>query len=165
MKANEFNKFLRLIGRSEKAFEEIYSFYYKRIVFHLKPKYGLAVAEDSAQLFFQSLLNENTTKSYIQYPTSWIFTCCENFAKRLIQKDSNIVICEKEMSTLDILKVEVYVDLYNELLKLATIDQEIIFKHVWEGYSFEEVAMQLEVKSSFVRQRYHRVTKKLNKFL
>ena len=69
------------------------------------------------------------------------------------------------MSTLDILKVEVYVDLYNELLKLATIDQEIIFKHVWEGYSFEEVAMQLKVKPSLVRQRYHRVTKKLNKFL
>ena len=47
-----FNKLLKKIETDEKAFDELYDFYYKRIIFHLKGRFGEELSEDVAQEFF-----------------------------------------------------------------------------------------------------------------
>ncbi len=165
MDAKEFNRLLKSIGKNPKAMDSLFVFYFKRIVFYLQKKYGLAVAEDAAQTFFKSLLEIASKQPYIQYPTTWVYTCSENIAKRIIEKDSRTIIPEVIHNTIAVSKEEMFGDLYDEIEKLDPLDQDIIIKHCWEGYTFEEIAMMHKCKSGMIRQRYNRATKKLNKIL
>lgn len=165
MEAKEFNRLLKSIGTDEQAMDSLFAFYFKRIVFYLHIKYGLAVAEDAAQTFFKSLLDIVPRLSYIKYPTTWVYTCSENIAKRIIEKDSRTIIPEVSPNTITVSKEEMFGDLYDEIEKLDPLDQDIIIKHCWEGYTFEEIAMMHKCKSGMIRQHYNRLTKKLNKVL
>ena len=162
MNAKEFNRLLKLLGKNKKSMDSLFAYYFKRIVFHLQAIYGLTVAEDAAQTFFKSLLVKVSTLPYIKYPTSWVYTCSENIAKRIIEKDSRTIVPIIDENNNTVSKEELYGDLYREIKKLDTLDQDIIFKHYWEGYSFEEIALMYNCKSGTIRQRFHRASKKLN---
>ncbi len=164
MDSKEFNRLLKAVNKSEKAIETLYDYFFKRIVFHLQIKFGRTVAEDAAQMFFESLLH--TAKlDYIKYPTSWVYTCSENIAKRIIEKDTAAMVPENTNDASFFAKEEIYGDLYCEIKKLSPLDQDIIFKHYWEGYSLEEIAQMHECKAVTIRVHLFRATKKLNKFL
>ncbi len=165
MDAKEFNRLLKSLGKNEKAMEILFKFYFKRIVFHLEIKYGHSVAEDAAQQFFESLLNSYQKFEYIKYPTSWVYTCSENIAKRIIEKDTRAKVPDVDDRTLDSYQQELYADLYDEIKKLSQLDQDIIFEHYWEGYSLEEIAITHNCKAVTVRVHLFRATKKINKFL
>ncbi len=159
MEAREFNRLLKNINKSTKAFDELFNFYFKRIVFHLQYKYGRVIAEDAAQTFFESLIDKADSIDYVYFPTSWIYTCCENCAKRQLERDTRAVVPDK--TDIQIFsKEELYGDLYDEIEQLSQFDQDIIYKHYWEGYSFEEIASMYGCKSGMIRQRYFRIRKK-----
>lgn len=164
MDTKEFNRLLKRLTKDDKAMIPLFDFYFKRIVYHLHAKYGRVVAEDAAQTFFQSLLDLADKQSYIEYPTSWVYVCSENIAKRIIETDSRIQVPQTPIETA-LSREELYGDLYNEIKKLDKLDQEIIFKYFWEGYSFEEIAMKLHCKSNTVRQRFRRASIKLKNCL
>lgn len=165
MDAKEFNSLLKAVDKSEKALETLYNYYFKRIVFHLQSKYGHTVAEDAAQMYFESLLNTASKTEYVKYPTIWIYACSENFAKRIIEKDTKAQVTPISERTYEACKEELYGDLYSEIKKLSLLDQDIIFKYYWEGYSLEEIAKLHKCKSVTIRVHLFRATKKLNKVL
>lgn len=165
MNAKEFNRLLKSLGKSEKAMEPLFEFYFKRIVFHLTIKFGRSVAEDAAQQFFESLLVSYQKFEYIKYPTSWVYTCSENIAKRIIEKDTRAKVPDVDDNAITFYQQELYADLYDEIKKLSQLDQDIIFGYYWEGYSLVEIALTHNCKAVTVRVRLFRATKKLNKFL
>lgn len=82
METKEFN---RLIGdiKDAQSFDILYNYYYKKIVLRLKYIYGESLAQEVAQDFFMGLINKNGEGwGNIGYPTSWVYKCCENLAKK-----------------------------------------------------------------------------------
>lgn len=88
MEAAEFNRLLKRINKDGAAIEMLYRTYYSAIINKLSFTYGKEVAEESAQEFFLKLFEIAKTQQRVNSPTSWVYTCCENIAKRKICNES-----------------------------------------------------------------------------
>ena len=150
MTAREFNAFLKKMHSDSHAIEDIYIFYYPRIVKRISEKYGYILAEDVAQEFFLKLIQSCDKQAYVEYPTSWVYTCAENIAKRKIHCDSK----------------------YTYLLQetVAAKKDDIINKVFAEDilgflYNQTEISNILKLTHSNVRQIHSRAIKKLKKWL
>jgi len=88
METRKFNRLLKSIATNEQSFNELYEYYGRRIVFHLIINYGRELAEDVVHDFFLKLITNDKEFEYIEKPTSWVYTCCENMAKTKIRFDS-----------------------------------------------------------------------------
>lgn len=121
MESRKFNQLLKNI-HSEKSFDALYDYFYRRIVFHLKYIYGENFAQEVAQDFFLQLINKETDKlGYIEFPASWIYKCCENIAKRKLSKEASDVQLNSEilLQYEHQFEYEVYGDLYDTIKTLA----------------------------------------------
>lgn len=163
METKEFNQLLNAIRYDTRAVEKLYSFYYKRIVFFLSKTYGLQLAEDVAQEFFISLFDKSQNQEYIKSPTAWVYTCCQNIAKRKISFDSRYASLteNKDNATQPVIGEEQYGDLYGIIKQLDDISQKIIAMYYWQGYNLLEIADILDIKPATVRKKHTRVLKKL----
>ncbi|MBR4800614.1 MAG: sigma-70 family RNA polymerase sigma factor [Clostridia bacterium] len=171
MNALEFNLLLKSIRTNARALERIFKFYYPKIVYHIGKKCGKPFAEDVAQDFFKKLL-ETETAEYIKYPTAWVFLNCESIAKRKLRYDSRYVYMTDEAFAKksqemnedmhdEILKEEVYGELYDSINRLDEIECKIVDMYYWEGYTLKEIADVLGLKYDAVKQRHNRLMKKL----
>ena len=166
MKAREFNGFLKKIHNDSHAIEILYTFYYPRIVRHIGGKYGCILAEDVAQEFFLQFTQICDKQEYVEYPTSWVYACAENIAKRKIYHESKYtyllqetVAAKNDDSTINRLFAE-------DILKdLNETEREIIYLYYWEGYNQNEIADMLTLTPSNVRQIHSRAIKKLKNIL
>lgn len=168
LEIKHFNILLKRAKYSEKAFDELYTFYYSRIVRHLEISYGRALSEDVAQEFFMNLIVEDKDYDYVYSPTSWVYRCCENIAKRKITYDSRYALygdfTEKEAASSVLLKQIEGSESVEKLL--ANFDDEakrIIYLVYWEGYNFRETAEILSINYATIRKKHSRLIKKLKK--
>jgi len=160
----EFNRLLKLSDQSKSALEKLYSFYFTKIVYYLGRTYGKTLAEDVAQEFFLTLKDVADKQEYISSPTTWVYRCCENIAKRKISYESRYMSLTNEIVDNDKFSKElIYGDLYDEINKLNKLDQDIIELFYWEGFNLREIAEKLQVKPALVRKRHVRIIKKLKK--
>ena len=102
---------------------------------------------------------------YIKYPTSWVYTCAENIAKRKIQSESKYIYLLQE--TVAAKKDDIFNKLFAEdILKyLNKTEQQIVYLYYWEGYNQTEISNILKLTHSNVRQIHSRAIKKLKKWL
>ena len=56
------------------------------------------------------------------------------------------------------------INLYNALLSLSGIEQDILFSHVLKGEPLKDIARLYGVPESTIRNRYERLKKKIKKF-
>ncbi len=166
MEAYIFNALLDKIHNDPDALKALYSYYYSRIILHLQKQFNHYIAEEAAQQFFLQLMTNNKEYPYIQYPTSWVYTCCNNIAKRLISKDSRNfplidTMPDKEMISIE----EIFGDLYYLVSQQDSIAQEILKLHFIEGYNLKEIANMLNISYANIRQKYSRTLKKMKKDL
>lgn len=166
MEKRRFNRLLKKIKRDEKAFDAIYDFYYKRIVYHLSRNYGKELAEDIAHEFFLKLIKNNKEYNKIEKPTSWVYRCCENLAKTAIKKKSyNMPIEDNAVkSNFDFANIR-NAEIRETISALDEISKKIVYLHYWEGYAFSEVAEIVGLSYDAVRQRHKRLKKYLSKVL
>lgn len=168
LEVKRFNKLLRQAKYNEKAFDELYSFYYSRIIKHLQVRYGRPLSEDVAQEFFINLITQDKDYNYVNSPTSWVYACCENIAKRKIVYDSRYSLCGDDIDggikSVNLLK---QIDSSDEVERLLSIfddeTKQIIYLVYWEGYNLKEVSEILGKSYTAVRKRYSRAMKKMKK--
>lgn len=166
MDTKRFNDYIQKIPTDIKALIPIYDEYYYRIVVHISYKFNKQIAEDVAQDFFTDLMQIKTNHDYIKYPTSWVYKCCDYIALKHFRCESSYVeLNEKCLASNMFEATELSNDLKEAILRLEELSQKILFHYYWEGYSQEEIAEMLNLKSATVRQKHHRAIKKLKKFL
>ncbi len=163
METQKFNILLKLVRYDENAFEELYQYYARRIVFHLSATYGRELAEDISHEFFMKLITGQIEYKYIDKPTSWIYTCCENMAKTRIRLDSKYGILYDNLEYKE--KLYESIEVKNILDTLDELSKNIIFLYYWEGYNLEEISEIVQIKYATVRKRHSRAIAKLRKIL
>ena len=163
MEARKFNRLLRSIAKDVNAFDELYRFYGRRIVFRLSRIYGRELAEDVSHDFFLKLITENKNYGYIEKPTSWIYTCCENLAKTKIKLNSKYALLNEEAACnnfeFENLEIKTVLDNFDD------VTRRIIELFYWDGYNLEEISEILHIKYATVRKKHSRAKAKLKKFL
>lgn len=166
MDAREFNRLLKSIAIDKSSIEKLYMYYYPRIVLHLSNTYGKVLAEDAAQDFFIRLTYVAQKQNYINSPTSWIYTCADNIAKRKITYESRYTYLKNESAVkTEITNEEIFGELYEAVEKLDTVSQKILKLYYFEGYNQNEIADKLEIKQATIRQKHSRAIKKIKKYL
>ena len=166
MEAKEFNRLLKEMKRNPDAIEKVYLFYYPRAVRYFSIKYNRDLAEDSTQEFFLKLLDICDKQEYIKFPTSWVYKCIDNIAKRMLQFDSRECALSEVSATSETSHIFEEKYLANTLLaQLSPQEQRIVHLIHWEGYSEKEIASILQISYSNVRKIYSRALKKLKKLL
>lgn len=166
MDAPQFNRLLNIAYKDEKAFQQLYDFYYKRIVFKFLGQFGKDLAEDVAQDFFTKIVESDKKYEYINNPTAWVYTCCANIAKTKLAKENRTVpleedLCAENGSDLNCDKINIGI----EIGQLDDLTRKIIILHYWKGYSFEEISKILDITYAALRQRHRRLKKKLKNIL
>lgn len=167
MSDKEFNNFLVKIKYDKEAFITIYNYYFPRIVMHIRRKYPKVSAEDIAQDFFLNLLHIENYK-YINNPTSWIYTSCDNLVKKTISKIElvdieNLQIKDDKCILNQVIMTEqmrVVFDILGD-----DTSKSIFYLYYWEGYNLREITDFLKLKKSTIKQKHTRGIKKLRKFL
>lgn len=166
MDAFEFNHHLKHLKTNVHSVEKLYDFYYSRIIQYLSKKYGCELAKDVAQEFFINLFNISEKQGYVSYPTSWVYTCCDNIAKRKVCYESRCVPTADMRVKDDFLSEEqLYGDLYAVIKLLDDDSQRIIKLFYWEGYSLKEISQILDIKPATIRKKHIRAIKKMKKLI
>lgn len=163
METRRFNRLLNSIKIDVNAFDELYRFYGRRIVFRLSGIYGQELAEDVSHDFFLKLITENKDYGYIEKPTSWVYTCCENIAKTRIRLDSKYELLNEEAVCKDI-ELE-NLEIKKALDNLDDVTRRIIELFYWDGYNLEEISEILHIKYATIRKKHSRAKAKLKKLL
>ena len=162
MDEQEFNKLLKKVSKDKKALEEIYGYYFARIVYYLTKKYGKEFAEDVAQDFFLWIFENALEIGEVKNPTSWVYKCVDNLAIDKIRKENKYTLVDEIVKQKVILPIrEKYFDLYENLGKLDPDEKDLIEKIYWLGYSQKEIAEEMGVGYSAIRKRHSRIIKKL----
>ncbi len=172
MNEKEFNKYLKGLKVDKKAFDQLYFYYFPKIVlniYFMYKDYGLG--EDVAQEFFIMLLQKQEF-DHVNFPNKWVFTVTENLAKNKIAK----MISDREneheyVSTQyliaatknDPVEVALLGDFIEAIKRLDEITRQIIKMKIFEGYEFNEIAEKMGISNATARQRFARGMKKLRK--
>ena len=166
MEVREFNNLLRKIDGDQSALERLYRFFFPRIVRHVSLKFDSELASDVAQEFFVNLVRIGPKQNYIEYPTSWVYACVDNIAKRRLSYENRYVQLSENEELKSIpnnlgLKEEI-----EELLQnLDDLSRQIIMLFYWDGYNQNEIAKMLNLTPSAVRKRHSRALKTLKALL
>lgn len=166
MDEQKFNRLLRRINTDSRAFEEIYNEYYGKVKLHVFRGFGkLVSAEDVAQDVFISLLSLKPDEK-IEHPTTWLMRLAENKAKDVLR------VRHEEVSLSELLSVPFCIDstilradMQAILRRLDPLSQQIIYLHIWEGYSYQEIAEELHITCSNVRVKVSRAYKIIKDYL
>lgn len=171
MNAERFNDLIYLIreGIDKNALNEIYTFYFPKIVKFLFRKYSdRHFAENIAQDFFYKLLVFHD-KQFITNPTGWIYTIADNLAKnelKYIHRHCAALTVSTDASAQDENSVFEQI-LYNEYRKkLNNLDKQtkdIILMFIFEERTHKEIADELFLSHEAVRKKYRRGLRKLQK--
>lgn len=167
MNAKYFNNLIKKIHNESNAIELIYNYYFSRVVRYLSIKYNKFLAEDAVQEFFIKLKEFAKQGEYIEFPTAWIYKCCENIAKNKIKQEYKYTYVKEvdELAFEQIYEEELYGELYHAIKSLDISVQRIIKMHYWEGYSFIEIAHETNENYNTIRQKHRRALKTLKKLV
>lgn len=163
MNKSKFNEILNNYKTSRRAFDELYAYYFHRIVFHVAWRFGKNIAEDVAQEFFIKLMRIELDEP-IEHPATWVYTVADNIAKSYVKKFKQY----DELKGDEFYEIDDGSDgemLKKAVSKLDDIDSKIVYMYYWEGYSLKEIAPILGYPYETVKKRHLRAMKKLNKIL
>ena len=160
MDEKEFNKLSKNLHIA-KNFNKLYKFYYPKIVNHIYFKFhNKSLGEDIAQDFFLKLLH-NGVNSYIEHPTAWVYTVCDNLAKDVLKKNDLPLESSALSSPDDTFENMLFGEYKNRIKELDAQSRDIILMHFYEGYRLKEIAEILQINYNTVRQKCSRGLKKL----
>ncbi|MDE7395981.1 MAG: RNA polymerase sigma factor [Clostridiales bacterium] len=163
MDEKEFNKLLKDLSIA-KNFNKLYSFYYPKIVSHIYFQFhNKNLGEDVAQDFFLKLLHKGVD-SYIERPTAWVYTVCDNLAKDTLTKNKKYALSLEDIKLSkpdDTFETVLFGEYKDRIKTLDTETYDIIIMHYYEGYRLKEIAELLNINYSTVRQKCFRGLKKL----
>lgn len=166
MEAREFNNLLRTINDDRSSLERLYRFFFPRIVRHVSLKFGTELASDVAQEFFIHLTRVGAKQGYIEYPTSWIYTCVDNMAKRKLTYENRYVqLPENDEVKSSTTNLELKQEIEELLQSLDNLSRQIIMLFYWDGYNQNEIALMLKLTPAAVRKRHSRALKTLKNLL
>lgn len=172
MEEKRFNKLLNRAKTDEKAFDELYSFYYKRIVHDISSYAGRDIACDVAQIFFLGIIQRKKPFKYICYPTAWVYTCCRNIAKKIALKEEKYLFDENiDVRSFATNESDTTVDfewpdtVYPLISGLDETTEKILYLLYVKGYTLKEIAVITGVKYAAVRKRHSRALKHLREKL
>lgn len=148
----------------EKYFPGIYRFIYNK-TWHRE------TAEDICSTVFMKIVEKlpdfrgNDSKL-----TSWIFTIARNQITDYYRKMTHHRSCEDlwdldtgEDPEVDVINKENFEYLHNTLKKLKTRERDIIMLHLWEEYTFKEIALSLKIPEGRCKVTYYRALEKIRK--
>lgn len=164
MTDKRFNNLIRE-SKSGKAFEELYAWFYPKIVSHIYYKFGSRhLGEEVAQEFFLRLIRR-PPPDYIKKPTAWVYTVCDNIARDMLssEKNYNAAYAQGENSPDDAFEKLLYGEYKRQIEELDDDSRKIVTMHFYEGYSLREIADLLGKNYNTVRQKCARALKKLKK--
>ena len=166
MDAKKFNRLMKTIKYDSKAFSEIYEEYYPKIKIHVQRRFGrLVCAEDISQEVFLKLLSLDV-KEYVEYPTAWVYALADNKVKDILRATHDeIALSDLCTASFDLDDTILSVDIKSALLHLDEMSQQILYLHIWEGYSYKEIALELNLGYANVRVKASRALKTLKKHL
>lgn len=166
MDSQKFNCLLRKISTDSRAFEEIYNEFYGKVKLHIIRTFGnLVSADDVTQEVFLSLLSLNL-KENIEFPTTWLMKISENKAKDVLRvSHDGTQLTDIPSASFCIDNVILQTDMQAIMQKLDALTQQIIYMHIWEGYSYKEIARELNISNNNVRVKAARAYKKIKKLM
>lgn len=169
MEEKRFNQLLKKAKTDEKAFNELYSYYYKRIVHEITSYAGVDLAYDVAQIFFLNIIQRKKTFKFVHYPTAWVYTCCRNIAKKIMLNNEKYMLddnveAESVVVSDNFTIVSEWIDtVYPLISDFDKETQKMLYLLYVKGYSLKEIAIIMNIKYSAVRKRHSRVLKHLKK--
>lgn len=157
---------MKTIKYDSKAISSIYEEYYPKIKTHVQRRFGkLVSAEDISQEVFLKLLSLEI-KEYIRYPTAWLFMIADNKAKDVLRSTHDeIQLSVLLRSPFNLDDTIMSADMKSAVRHLDLISQQIIYLHIWEGYTLKEIAQDLGLGYANVRAKASRAMKALRKYL
>ena len=171
MDKNKFNFYLKNLNKKQRYLEEIYLFYFPKIVIHINRKFNKQISgEDIAQDFFIKLKNYSY-KDFIESPISWIYKISENIAYDKLRKQKKALVFNEAINNdlefcFEQLDFIYEFNCLKEKLKIFDIiTQRIIYLVYWEGYNLKEISLMLNTNYSTIKQKHNRCLKKLKKIL
>lgn len=168
MEEKKFNKLLKNAKTDEKAFNELYSYYYKRIVYEITSYAGVDLAYDVAQIFFLNIIQREKPFNFVHYPTAWVYTCCRNIAKKIMVNNEKYILIDDNIEAESVighdnLTIDLeWIDTVQPLV--SDFDEEtrkMLYLLYVKGYSLKEIAIITNIKYAAVRKRHSRVMKHL----
>lgn len=165
MNKKVFNRLLKKTEYDRSALAEIYEYYYPRIKIHIKRKFGKLVdSEDITEEVFLKLLNYRYTEP-IKFPTAWLYKIAENIAINNLSAKKITVELTENISYDIIDEVITDMGVKEALLSLDELSRKVVYLHIWEDYTYTELAPLLGLSEPNARIIAHRAYKKIKKFL
>ncbi len=160
MDKRRFGRLLKEIGDgSGKAFDEFYRIFYPKIVFRYVRRYGdVESAAETARVFFERLPDSSLRHEDIENPACRLYAVCDEFC------GERFCSCAPDQTVGGIKNIQGLYhspELINALGRLKPVAREIVLMNVFEGYSLKEVALELSITYSNVRQKFIRSLKKI----
>jgi RNA polymerase sigma factor (sigma-70 family) len=119
-------------------------------------------AEDAVQDTLMALLKEGKKAAHIRNPQAWLFTVLRRKALAYRKHEPTTLVREfGESIEADATERAI---LREALARLGALDQEIILLHLWEGLTFEAIAMILDEPRNTVLSRYARAIQRLRDY-
>lgn len=166
MEAQKFNRLIKKIKYDKKAIEAIYEEFNLKLKVHIQRRFGkLVCAEDIAHEVFVKLLSLEM-KEDVKYPTAWLFMIADNKVKDVLRSTyDEIALSELFRSPFNLDDTIVSADIKNAFIHLDAKAQQILYLHIWEGYTYKEIAQELGLGYANVRTKACRAMKTLKKYL
>lgn len=165
MNKKVFNRLLKKTEYDRSALSEMYEYYYPRIKIHIKRKFGKLVdSEDITEEVFLKLLNYRYTEP-IKFPTAWLYKIAENIAINNLSAKKITVELTENISYDIIDEVITDMGVKEALLSLDELSRKVVYLHIWEDYTYTELALLLGLSEPNARIIAHRAYKKIKKFL
>ena len=171
MKPEAFNRLLRELKTSERAFRQIYEYYLPKIKYHVYRKYGNDVDfEDVAHELFTKLIRMESPPN-VDNPTAWIYKICDNIILDEFRKNKQTLPIDERTASaptaggFTLSETETNSDFFALLSQLDGESAEIVKLVIWDGYNLKEVSQLLNLSHGATRQKYSRALKKLKKYL
>ena len=104
----------------------------------------------------------------MDYPTAWVYKCCDNIALKIL-KSQDVFVELNENIVADTCPTPIDTSLYGEfeaiIRDLDETTQKIIRLIYIDDYSYKEIAKILGIKYGTVRQKHSRAIIKLKNYL
>jgi len=166
-------------NESCKSFVELYDKYYNKIFNYIyKSVLNKETAEDiTSNTFLKALNNIKEKNPKIGNFNAWIYKIATNevlMHHRYMKDKKTFSIDDEEMQLHNLLeskhanKIDKYIDFIsvkNAMKNLKPIENIIINMYFFENKDYAEISGILNINSSTLRSKLHRILKKLNKLL
>jgi|GEM_PF-2492349 len=154
MKPSDFNKLLFNQRTSANSLITLTEYYYPKILIRLNKLYGDSdLSVDVGREFFVRLVGMKI-KKHIKYPNLWVHSICDDIIqnKYCISRLKEKVGTEK--SEIEQLIKQLYGNCHESINKLDPKIRQIYFLYFLLRYSFDEIAIEMNTRTSIIKDKF-----------